>query len=239
VQRERVTEKILLKGKMMKKIALLLSIMALSAECCAQLLEPLCIESLVAGPLNTVPGSISSLTVNLTGGTAPFTVVFSTPGVRSTTITSAVSPVILTPAAAATYTVAVRDASTPQQTASGQATLGGAFVGGQILALSVAETDATCTESNGSVTATAVSSNGADTFSFLLTSTTPGFSSQTNVTGIFSDLPVGTYTVVATGSASGFRGTGEITVCNNGITHTGNSIMDFIITKKCNGCIAP
>ena len=218
----------------MKKIALLLAIMVLNAECFAQLLEPLCIESLTAGPTQPIGGFNSSLTVTWKGGTAPFTVVFSAAGLQIPPVPNAVSPVTFANAPADSYTVTVTDSSTPQQTVSGQAAIGQS---GTSLSLSIAETDATCTESNGSVTAFAKSNDPADTFTFILTSTTPGFPLQTNPSGIFPNLPAGTYTVLA--DTSGSAGIGRITVCNNGITHTGNSIMDFIITKKCNGCIAP
>ena len=193
MHREKVTEKFLPKRKTMKKIVLLLSIMALSAECFAQLLEPLCIESIVAGPLNPM-GPASTLTVTWKGGTAPFTVKFAVGAATIATFPNAVSPVTLTKAASDTYTVSVTDSSSAQQTVSGQATVGQM---GDSLALSVAETDATCAESNGSVTASALSSNPNDKFTFTLTSTIPGFQMQTNNSGSFPDLAVGTYTVAA------------------------------------------
>ncbi len=253
----------------MNKFALILvSVFGLSMSTNAQVVKPVCINSLDAtSDMTENEGPKGTLTVNWKNGTPPYTVTLSTvnpvvtadlsaaqdqppftnvtspftipnldPKVQyATTVTDSSTPAVSVVASVVVAPVVVvvaaaEQSPTPQQLQTCDNTL----------TISLHQTDASCTQPTGSIQIIAPDLVGTG-ITVTYTLTFPSGQTETNNTGIFTGLASGEYSVLVTAAngAQMLTGCGSISVCNNGITSSDNAIVNFIISKFCNGCIAP
>ena len=124
-----------------------------------------------------------SITASGQGGTTPYT--FSINGVNFQ------SNPVFSPLAPGNYTITIKDAGGYEATTT-------ATVGNNCLVISASQTNTTCSQANGSITANATGGTLPYTFSI-------GGAPQTSPT--FNNLPAGTYTLTVTDQAGNSRST--------------------------------